>query len=170
MNMNITPPCGVTPPASLPVTAPLIPGMTPSVVLDLFEAYQPGRVPRAAPAAPTTETIVIEHFPSKVERIRGDVQRQLEEIIKKAKDTDLERVQITAYAPAFKEFAQPRARAALEYLESNGIPANLISTKVRGNSSSLARNWAVKIEVVGTPKPSPATDQPSIPTQPAVLV
>ncbi|ANN78545.1 hypothetical protein BAU07_16790 [Bordetella flabilis] len=141
-----------------------------SVVLDAFGAYQPTRVARAAPPASMTETTVIGNFPAKVEKIDGEIRQKLDEIISKARNLNLERVEIKAYAPVFKEFARPHARAAREYLQNNGIPADLISTKVRGNSGALARNWSVAIEIVGTPKPPPASAMPVTSLSPTVLL
>jgi hypothetical protein len=141
-----------------------------SVVADAFGAYQPTRVTRAAPPASVTETTVIGNFPIKVERIDGEVRQKLDEIINKARHLDLERVQVKAYAPVFKEFARPHARAAREYLQNNGIPADVITTQVRGNSGALARNWSVAIEVVGTPKPPPLSVMPASSLSPTVLL
>jgi hypothetical protein len=167
--MNIPPPCGVAP-QPFAVQTPSIPNMGHSVVVDAFGAYQPTRVTRAAQPASVTETTVIGNFPVKVEKIDGEVRQKLDEIIGKARLLNLERVQIKAYAPVFKEFARPHARAARDYMQNNGIPADLITTQVRGNSSALARNWSVAIEIVGTPKPPPSSVMPVTSLSPTVLL
>jgi hypothetical protein len=126
-----------------------------SAAVDAFGTYSPAQQTRVVRAAPTEITQTIRTFPSFVEDIQGDVRRLLDEIVKEAQATDLQRIEITAYA--FKELARPGVRAAKEYLISKGIREDLISTKVSGGegiaiSSSLARSGSVEIAIVGTPK------------------
>lgn len=132
-----------------------------SAAVGAFGTYLPAQQTRVVRAAPTETTHTIPSFPSFVEDIQGDVRRSLDEIVRKAQATDLQRIEITAYAFAFKELARPSVRAAKEYLVSKGIREDLISTKVRGNSSSLARSGGVEITIVGTQKQQDAPPGPS---------
>jgi hypothetical protein len=104
-------------------------------------------------------TFTIENMAYSVEAIikNDTVRQQLNDVVDKIKGMDVQKVEIIAYAPFFRELATPRAQAAKSYLVLKDVDENVISTHAKGvgyggAASKLARNDGIKIEVTGTPK------------------